>query len=156
MIWVDLVHTAHVLGGCILIGTGSGIAFFMLMAHRSNDPYFVAQTASVVVIADMIFTATAAILQPISGFLLMQHLGWGLEDRWLMISLGLYVVIGMFWLPVLGIQTRMRDEARACLQTKTKLSPTYHRLYRIWFACGIPAFAAILVLLWLMVTRPAF
>ena len=154
MEWAEFLRVAHVLGACVLIGTGSGIAFFMLMAHRTSDPSFVAQTASVVVVADMVFTATAAVAQPITGYLLMQHIGWSISEGWLAISLALYVVIGLFWLPVVWIQIKMRDEARMSVQQNIALTPRYNRLYRIWFACGVPAFAAILVLLWLMVNRP--
>lgn len=154
MDWGEFLRVAHVLGACVLIGTGTGIAFFMLMAHRTSDPSFVAQTASVVVVADMLFTATAAIAQPITGYLLMQHIGWSISEGWLALSLALYVFIGLFWLPVVWIQTKMRDEARISVQQHIALTPRYNRLYRIWFACGVPAFSAIVVLLWLMVTRP--
>ena len=51
-----LVKYLHVLGAIVILGTGTGIAFFMLMAHRSFDAAFIARTASVVVIADAIFT----------------------------------------------------------------------------------------------------
>src|ERR1700723_4038687 len=54
-----LVKYLHVLGAIVILGTGTGIAFFMLMAHRSGDVGFLAQTARVVVLADMIFTASA-------------------------------------------------------------------------------------------------
>ncbi|MCP5073253.1 MAG: DUF2269 domain-containing protein [Rhodobacteraceae bacterium] len=155
MEWADLIRVAHVLGACVLIGTGTGIAFFMLMAHRTADPSFVAKTASVVVVADMVFTATAAIAQPITGYLLMRHLGWSFFDGWLALSLALYVIIGLFWLPVVWIQAKMRDEAQMSVQQGIALTTRYNRLYRIWFACGVPAFSAIVVLLWLMVTRPA-
>ena len=49
----------------------------------------------------------------------------------------------------------MRDEARASARSGTPLTPRYFRLFRVWFACGIPAFTAIIVLLWLMTIRPA-
>jgi uncharacterized membrane protein len=42
-----------VLGAIVILGTGAGIAFFMLMAHRSRDAAFVARTAETVVITDM-------------------------------------------------------------------------------------------------------
>lgn len=155
MEWVDLLKVAHVLGACVLIGAGAGIAFFMLMAHRTADPSFIARTAAVVVVADMLFTATAAIAQPITGYLLMRHLGWSFSDGWLAISIGLYVLIGLLWLPVVYIQARMRDEARMSARRGVALTSRYHRLFRIWFACGVPAFSAILVLLWLMITRPS-
>lgn len=154
MEWIDLVRFGHVLGACVLIGTGTGIAFFMLMAHRTADASFVARTAGVVVIADMVFTATAALAQPITGYILMRYLGWSITEGWLAISLALYVFIGLFWLPVVYIQTKIRDEAKRSCQQGVALSQRYQRLYRVWFACGIPAFSAIVLLLWLMVTRP--
>jgi uncharacterized membrane protein len=43
----------HVLGAVVILGTGAGIAFFMLMADRSRDASFVARTAGVVVLADV-------------------------------------------------------------------------------------------------------
>lgn len=152
--WIEAVRVLHVLGACVLIGTGAGIAFFMLMAHRTQNADFIARTAATVVIADMLFTATAAIAQPITGFVLAINLGWPLTEGWLALSLALYVFIGVFWLPVIAIQIRMRDEARASAQAGAPLSPRYARLYRIWFACGVPAFLAIIILLWLMIARP--
>ena len=154
MDWIDVIRLLHVLGACILIGTGAGIAFFMLMAHRSGNIAFIAHTASVVVIADMLFTATAAIAQPITGYILATDLGWPITEGWIAWSLILYVIIGVFWLPVVAIQAKMRDEAMESMQSSQPLSDRYHKLYRIWFACGIPAFTAIVILLWLMITRP--
>lgn len=152
--WIDVVRLLHVLGSCVLIGTGAGIAFFMVMAHRTRDPASIAHTAAIVVIADMLFTATAAIAQPVTGIILARDLGWPLLEGWIAVSLGLYVFIGLFWLPVVSLQVKMRDEVRASAHAGHPLTPRYFRLYRIWFACGIPAFTAIVALLWLMITRP--
>ena len=152
--WIDVVRLLHVLGACVLIGTGAGIAFFMVMAHRTKDPASIAHTAGIVVIADMLFTATAAIAQPITGIVLARHLGWPIFDGWIAVSLGLYVFIGLFWLPVVSIQAKMREEARASAQSGALLTSRYMLLYRIWFACGVPAFLAIVALLWLMIMRP--
>jgi uncharacterized membrane protein len=153
-VWIDIVRLLHVLGACVLIGTGAGIAFFMVMAHRTKNPASIAHTAGIVVIADMLFTATAAIAQPITGIILARNLGWPLWDGWIAVSLALYVFIGLFWLPVVAIQAKMRDEAQMSVESGTALTPRYMRLYRIWFACGIPAFLAIVALLWLMIVRP--
>jgi uncharacterized membrane protein len=150
-----VLRFAHVLGACVLIGTGSGIAFFMLMAHITKDAPAIAHTARVVVIADYIFTATAAIAQPITGGLLMWHRGWPISEGWLTLSLALYVLIGAFWIPVVFIQKQMRDEARQAAITQSMLSARYFKLFRIWFVCGIPAFIAILALLWLMLEKPS-
>jgi len=91
-----LLKYIHVLGGIVFLGTGTGIAFFMLMTHRSGDIAFIARTAGVVVLADFVFTATAVIAQPITGFLLLSHAGHGLADFWVMLSIGLYILTGFF------------------------------------------------------------
>ena len=113
-------------------------------------------TAAVVVIADWFFTAPAVVAQPVTGVLLANALGWKLTEGWLLASIALYILIGALWLPVVWMQTRMRDLARVAAAENAPLPARYHRLYRWWFACGVPAFAAILALLWLMLMRPAF
>ena len=77
-IWVELLRWFHVLGATVLLGTGAGIAFFMLMAHRTAEPTIIAHVAGTVVIADGVFTATAVLVQPITGILLAQAMGWPL------------------------------------------------------------------------------
>lgn len=155
MEWELILRWLHVLGACVLIGTGGGIAFFMLMANRTGRPAVIAHTASVVVIADMIFTATAVVVQPITGVLLAQSVGWPLSEGWIVVSVVLYLVIGAFWLPVVWIQVKLRNLAREAELAGAELPLRYHRLYRIWFACGFPAFGSILVIVWLMLARPS-
>ncbi|MCG7518685.1 DUF2269 domain-containing protein [Ruegeria sp. Ofav3-42] len=149
-----ILRWLHIIGACILLGTGTGIAFFMLMAHRSGDPRFIAQTAGVVVLADLVFTTTAVIAQPVTGGLLAWRLGWSLSDGWIVLSLALYGVAGLFWLPVVWIQIRLRDLARTAAESGDPLPASYQRLFQIWFACGFPAFAAVLAIVWLMIARP--
>lgn len=154
MEWFQWLRAAHILGACVLIGTGAGIAFFMLMAHRSRDAALVAHVAGTVVIADWLFTASAVVVQPITGLLLVQATGWPLGSAWILWSVGLYLLIGACWLPVLWIQKRMRDLARGAAAAGSALPPEYHRLFRWWFVLGWPAFAAILGIVVLMVARP--
>ena len=151
-----LVRWMHVTGAAVLLGTGAGIAFFMLMAHRTGEARIVAHTAGVVVIADVLFTATAVIAQPITGVLLAYHAGWPLDTPWLVASMVLFILTGAFWLPVVWIQLRLRDLAREAAHAGQALPERYHGLFRIWFACGIPAFLAVLAIFWLMLARPEF
>ena len=155
MDWLILLRWLHVLGACVLIGTGAGIAFFMVMAHRTRQPAIIAHTAGIVVIADTVFTATAVIAQPITGVLLAWSIGWPLTEGWIVVSALLYVLIGAFWLPVVWIQIQLRNLARAAAADGVPLPAAYDRLYRIWFACGFPAFISILVIVWLMLARPS-
>lgn len=156
MTYAGLLLWFHVIGATVLLGTGAGIAFFMLMAHRTNDASLIAHVAGTVVTADLLFTATAAVLQPFTGLLLALEIGWPLDAPWIIASLGLYVFTGLFWLPVVVIQIRLRDLARKAVQANSPLPPDYYRLFRIWFACGFPAFAAVLAIFWLMLTKPQF
>jgi uncharacterized membrane protein len=139
----------------VLLGTGAGIAFFMVMAQRTGRAELVAHVAETVVVADLLFTATAVVAQPITGALLARSLGWSLGEGWIAVSLALYVVTGLFWLPVVHIQMRIRDLAQDAWASGAPLPKDVGRLYRIWIACGFPAFAAVLAIVWLMLTRPA-
>jgi uncharacterized membrane protein len=150
----DILKLIHVIGATVLLGTGAGIAFFMLMAHRTGKPELIAHTASTVVIADTVFTATAVVAQPISGLWLASRTGWSWTEGWIVLSLGLYVLTGLFWLPVVWIQIRLRDLAADAAQAGTVLPERYSQLFRIWFACGIPAFTAVIAIFWLMLTKP--
>lgn len=154
MDWILVLRWLHVLGATVLLGTGAGIAFFMLIAHRTRDARLIAHVAGTVVLADALFTATAVALQPITGALLARAIGWSLTESWILLSLALYAVTGLFWLPVVVIQIQMRDLAREAAAEGQLLPAAYERLFRIWFACGFPAFGAVLAIIWLMIARP--
>lgn len=153
---IEFVRWVHILGATVLLGTGAGIAFFMLMAHRTKNPVLIAHTAGVVVIADWVFTASAVVLQPITGIWLASLTGWSLSEPWIVLSLGLYVLTGCLWLPVVWIQKQLRDLARHAAVEGIALQSDYDRLFRIWFISGFPAFFAVMAILWLMISRPAF
>src|SRR5215208_6639316 len=144
----------HVLGAAVLLGTGAGIAFFMLMAHLAGKTAVIAGVARTVVLADFLFTATAVATQPITGILLAYEVGYSLRDGWIAWSIVLYLVTGAFWLPVVWMQIRMRTLAEESVRVQTSLPSAYHRLFWMWFAFGFPAFAAVLAIFWLMITRP--
>lgn len=154
MDWFNLARWLHVIGACLLLGTGSGIVFFMVMAHRTREARIVAHVGQSVVLADFLFTATAVVAQPLTGLWLAHLIGWPLTTPWIVVSLGLYVLIGLFWLPVVRWQMQMRDLARAAVAAGEDLPPAYFRLFRRWFICGFPAFAAVLAIVWLMLARP--
>jgi uncharacterized membrane protein len=148
------VKYLHVLGAIVILGTGTGIAFFMLMAHRSGDASFIARTASIVVISDMLFTLTAVLLQPVTGGVLMMLSSTGFTERWISASLALYAVAGLFWVPVIFMQIEMRDLARRAAAQNAALPPRYFALFRRWFAFGMPGFGSVMIILWLMIAKP--
>jgi len=154
--WLHALRWLHIIGATVLLGTGAGIAFFMLLAHRTRDPVLIAHVAGTVVIADFVFTATVIIIQPITGVLLAHALGWPLSTPWVIISLALYILTGLCWLPVVALQIKMRNLARSAVVQDLPLDPQYYRFFSRWVLLGIPAFASVLAILWLMVARPDF
>ena len=152
---IEVLRWLHTIGATVLLGTGAGIAFFMVMANRTQDPRLIAHVAGSVILADTIFTAVAVVAQPVTGVLLAQKVGWSLAEGWVLLSMVLYVVTGLFWLPVVWIQIRLRSLAREADSAGQPLPAAYQRLYRLWFAMGFPAFSAVLAIVWLMLNKPA-
>ena len=145
MEFIFIYKFIHVLGASVLFGTGLGIAYFMLMAHRTGHAGVIAVIARFVVLADLIFTATAVVVQPVSGWLLAQSIGLSpLDESWIVVSLLLYVLVGLCWLPVVFIQMRMRKLAHEAAVDAKPLPEAYRRLFRIWFVLGWPAFVGVL------------
>jgi uncharacterized membrane protein len=145
----------HIVSSTVLFGTGAGIAFFFLRAQRTGNVAVIAAVAKDVVLADLIFTATAVVLQPATGLAMALIAGYPLTMPWLRWSMVLYLLIGCCWLPVVWLQVRMRDLAGAALREGTPLPPRYFALYRWWFLLGWPAFIGVLVVFYLMVVKPS-
>ena len=150
-----LLKTIHILSSTVLFGTGIGTAFSMWMAHRRGDVAAIAVAARHVVLADWLFTTPAMVIQPLTGFWLLHLMGMDWTVRWVWISLVLYLLAGVCWLPVVVIQYRVRTLAEAAHRQGTALPVAYFRLMRAWFALGWPAFFALVAVFWLMVAKPA-
>ncbi len=149
------LKTIHILSSTVLFGTGLGTAFFMWMAHRRGDVAGIAITARHVVLADWLFTTPAIVIQPLTGFWLLHLMGLPWTMTWIWLSIALYLVAGVCWLPVVAIQYRIRALAEAAHRDGTLLPSAYFRLMRWWFALGWPAFIALVAVFWLMVRKPA-
>jgi uncharacterized membrane protein len=146
----------HILGATVLFGTGLGIAFFTWFgvrhALRGGSIELLRGMLRCTVVADALFTATAAVLQPITGLWLFWLLGLPWRSTWLWVVLGLYVFVGLCWLPVVVLQIRMRDAALAAASV-AQLPARFHADFRLWVLLGWPAFISVLALFGLMVWR---
>lgn len=142
----------HIITATFLFGTGVGTAFFMLSAYLSKDIATLKRTTSHVVLADWLFTAPSVILQPITGIALMWILHYPFTSLWFAMVLGLYILTGCCWLPVVYIQYKLRNQV-FLLADNAVLPPSYHRLMRWWVGLGIPAFLSVMLLYWLMVSK---
>jgi uncharacterized membrane protein len=148
-----LLKLIHILAAVVVTGTGAGIAFFMYMANRSNNPQAIYITTQHVILGDWIFTTPAVITQIVTGILLMNMQGYSFSAPWFYWVMGLFSFIGFCWLPVLRIQYKLREVAKICVDSK-QVIPEFKSLMKRWTLLGIPAFIAILSIFWLMVFKP--
>ena len=116
----------HIISSTVLFGTGAGIAFFFLRAQRTETLRIIAVVGREVVLADMVFTATAVVLQPVTGIALALMAGIPFDSTWLLLSVALYGLVGCCWLPVVWLQIRMRDLAIDAANHDLPLPVVYH------------------------------
>jgi uncharacterized membrane protein len=149
--------TAHVASAAILFGGGLAIAFFCWFgsrrALRTGDIAGMRLVLRLTVLADAWLTLPAVIFQAVSGLVLMQLHGWSLASPWSIAAWSLFVFIGACWLPVVAIQRRLSGEADRASSTEA-LPAHFHRWFSFWFWLGVPAFSAVLIILYLMIAKP--
>jgi uncharacterized membrane protein len=148
------LKSIHILSAILLFGTGLGSAFYKYFTDRSGNLEAIVETNRLVVRADWLFTTPTIIIQPVTGFAMMQYAHWSLDTPWLLAAGGLYLLAGACWLPVVWLQIRMRDISRSALRHDQPLPETYRRMARRWFLLGIPAFTAMVLTVLLMVFKP--
>ena len=151
-LWVKVLH---VLSATVLFGTGLGIAFFKVTADGTGNVKAMRVVGERVVWADWLFTTPAIVAQAVTGVVLARIAGFPLFSGWVLAAIVLYCVAGACWLPVVWLQIRMRDMARAADRAEAAVGERYWRYARLWFWLGVPAFAAVLGVVVLMVLKPA-
>jgi len=144
-LWIKLVH---ILSAAVLFGTGMGTAFFMLRAYLSQNDEAMMVTTKTVVIADWIFTTPAVVIQLATGLWLTSYLNIAFDSPWFVAVILLYALIGICWIPVVCIQIRIRNLIAAGARRVD-----YKNLMRAWVALGVPAFASLIIIFYLMVSR---
>lgn len=149
-----IVKTLHILSSTILFGTGIGIAFFMVRSHFTDNLHEKFYAARNTVLADYLFTLPAVIIQPITGFMLIEMVGYGWHDLWLSLTYGIYLMAGLCWLLVVWIQIQLKTMVAASIDQNIPLPARYHKLFKLWFLLGWPAFIGLVCVFFLMVIKP--
>lgn len=149
------LKSLHIFSLILLFGTGLGSAFYKYMADLSKDVHAIYLTNKHVVLADWLFTTPTVLIQPLTGYLMLQQFQIPVTTPWLLASIILYLIAGGCWLPVVILQIRMRDLAKQALEQQTALTDEYFNYTRTWFWLGIPAFIAMILIVLLMVLKPA-
>lgn len=150
-----IIRTLHILSATILFGTGIGIAFFMFRSYFTDNLHEKFYAVRNTVLADYLFTLPAVILQPLTGIALIYMVGYDAHDLWLSLTYAIYIIAGICWIPVVWIQIQLKNMIRDSLAQGTELPARYHRLFKIWFLLGWPAFIGLVIVFFLMVLKPA-
>jgi uncharacterized membrane protein len=150
-----LVKWMHILSSTVLFGTGIGSAFYMFMANRRKEISGMYFATRHVVIADWLFTTPSVILQLATGLWLAHATGYDLSEGWIQWALFLYFFAGACWLPVVWMQIKMRDMARAAYESGADVPARYWAMDRGWTTLGSLAFPAIVFVFYLMVVKPS-
>jgi uncharacterized membrane protein len=131
-----------------------GTAFFKWVVDRTGNAAAIRVVCEKVVLADWLFTSPAIVVQAGTGVALASLLGYPLTHGWIFHAIGLFCFAGLCWIPVVVLQLRMRDLARASEREAAPLSERYWHYARVWFWLGVPAFGALVIVFWLMVSKP--
>lgn len=153
MLYLSL-KTLHILSATLLFGTGLGSAYYMFRAYLQGDAKSFAMTCRHVVMADWIFTSTAVIIQPVTGIWMIYLAGFSFSTLWISLTLVLYIVAGLCWLPVVWLQIKIQKLAEQAALNHTSLPAQLHYYMKIWFFLGWPAFISIIIIFYLMVFKP--
>lgn len=149
------LKSLHVFSLILLFGTGLGSAFYKFMADCSKNAQAIYVTNRHVVLADWLFTTPTILVQPLTGYYMLQQYQIPLTTPWLLSSILLYLLAGACWLPVVFLQIQMRELAKQAVQQQTALGEDYFTAARRWFWLGVPAFIAMILIVLLMVLKPA-
>ncbi len=133
----NVLISIHILSVILLLGVGGGSAFYKFMADRSGNIDVIVHTTKIVVLADWLFTTPSVILQPISGFMLMNLMSYSLDTSWLFISIMLYIFSILLWLVAVYLQIRMKNMSLLAQKEKINLDEYYFRLVKYWIGLGV-------------------
>jgi len=120
----------------------------MLRAYLSRHAGAMEITARSVVLADWIFTTPAIVTQIVTGVWLTSLLGIPYGSIWFVSVISLFVLVGICWLPVVFIQIRIKN-----ILAKGGSLDDCSGLMKTWISLGVIAFIAVLLLIYLMVSK---
>jgi uncharacterized membrane protein len=151
-----VLKALHILSSVLMVGTGFGTAFYLFFTNRTGNVASIATVSRLVVRADLWFTTPAVIFQPLSGLWLAHSVGWSWTTPWIQLSIALYIMAGICWLPVVWLQAEMAKMAAVAHAEGAKTLPIRYWRFALWWErLGYPAFIAMVVVYFLMVLKPA-
>lgn len=148
--WIKIIH---VISSAILLGAGVGTVFYFWFANRQSDIQVIINTAKHIIFVGVLLTGVSGVIQFITGLLLVFFKDISPVSFWIIGSAVGYFVAAICWVFSVYLQMRCRDLACEALAKQTPLSDQYQRCYKMWCLLSIPAFVALLCVLYWMVNH---
>lgn len=150
MVASDTVKIVHVLSACLFLGNVVVSGTWAALAERTRNYEVIAFSNRLVLVTDLLFTLTGAILVVLTGSLMAHRYGGASSQGWIAWSYALFALSGLIWALVLvPIQLRQRT----LLRRDRAITAEYLRLSRIWQFSGAIATIVPLPILYLMITK---
>lgn len=152
MISGDTVKTIHILSACLFLGNVVVSGTWAALAERTQNFEVIAFSNRLVLITDLLFTLTGALLVVYTGSIMSHRYDAAPDRSWIAWSYALFATSGLIWALVLvPIQLRQR----ILLRRHKAITAEYRRLSRIWQISGAIATIVPLPILYLMITKVA-
>jgi uncharacterized membrane protein len=140
----------HVLCACLFLGNVVVSGIWAAMAERTRNHTIIQFSNRLVLITDLMFTATGAIGVVFTGHLMAGQYGGDTAHPWITWSYILFGVSGLIWMLVL---VPIQFKQRLLLQRTTQITSEYLQLSRVWQISGAVATVLPLPILYMMVTK---
>ena len=148
----NTLKIVHVLCACLFLGNGIVSGIWAAMAERTRTHAIIQFSNRMVLITDLLFTATGAIGVVFTGHLMAGRYGGDTAHPWITWSYALFGLSGLIWMLVLlPIQLKQRR----LLQRTTQITSEYLQLSKVWQISGAVATVLPLPILYLMVNKTA-
>lgn len=149
----ELIRLIHIASSALMLGVGVGAFWFMLTTVRSGNPMAIALTLRNAVRAEWCIAVPVALVQPLTGYILMMQLGYSLRSYWFLAVVALYMVAGICWIYVVKTELKLRSLTELHRNDST-MPAAFGPLFRRWTRLAVCSFTGVLGLFWLMVYRP--
>jgi uncharacterized membrane protein len=148
----NTLKIVHVLCACLFLGNVIVSGIWAAMAERTRNHAIIQFSNRMVLITDLLFTATGAIGVVFTGHLMAGRYGGDTAHPWITWSYALFGLSGLIWMLVLlPIQLKQRR----LLQRTTQITSEYLQLSKVWQISGAVATVLPLPILYLMVNKTA-
>ncbi len=149
----QFLHTAGVI---LLVGNITVTAVWKVFANRTQDPAIIAFGQRLVTGTDFGLTIPGIALTMIGGYGALWVMGYSVfEPAWLLWSQLLFVSAGIIWLFILVPIQIKQARIASSFQEGGEVSQEYRDLSRRWITWGLVSTVPLVIVLWLMIAKPA-